>query len=65
MVDDVVLHIFEREFALWNRFEAFHPIGDVEMRNGNVYRHERLRVELQSGRQRGLLMDYSAGREGG
>ena len=30
VLDDVVLHVFEREVALGNRREAFDPVGDGE-----------------------------------
>ena len=37
MVDGIVLHFFEREFALGNLGEFFHPAGNVQMGDGDVY----------------------------
>jgi len=41
VLDDVVLDIFEREIALGDGGEAFDPIGDAELFDGELFLHGR------------------------
>jgi hypothetical protein len=49
VVEDVVLHIFEREVALGNGSEALDPVGDGELLDGELFWHGRKIITLKRG----------------
>jgi len=63
VLHDVVLDIFESELALVDGGESFDPIGDGELFDGGFLRHSVPPMKcVRSGRQWGLLINYSAER---
>lgn len=40
VLDDIALDVFESEFALGESGEVFHPVGDGELPDGNLFWHD-------------------------